>query len=199
MTKSGDLYVYRKFTMDMLINVVNREDGQCTTIRFKRGKDCKDCAFEIKVDGVEKSGFINVRFDADGAPEISAYEKCGTTDCCAFRTSFDPDTGDSTFCDDAPWDCNYRLATGNMPQDLEEGQLVVRMVPLYIGLIFLFLFWPSISIWNMIQDNKYMQRLQANLEKRTSFGQNNPDAGHHGRTTGSRSGSRGGNRPIENV
>eukprot|EP00392_Amoebophrya_sp_AT5.2_P011533 g11612.t1 len=150
-----------------LINVLNREDGMCSTVRFKRGKDCKDCAFEIAVTGLTKSGFINVRFNEEGQPEMEAYQGCGSTNCCDFRTSYDADTGDSTFCDAAPWNCNFRLAEGsNMPQDIEEGQLITRMIPLYVGLSFLFFMWPVISMYNIMQDNKYLLQLQKNLESR---------------------------------
>ncbi|CAD7947054.1 unnamed protein product [Amoebophrya sp. A25] len=152
-----------------LINVLNRDDGKCTTIRFKRGKDCKDCSFEIAIDGLDKTGFLNVRFTEEGKPEMEAYQGCGTTDCCAFRTSYDADTGDSTFCDAAPWDCNFRLAGGDMPQDLQEGQLVVRYIPLYVGMVFIFFLWPIVTIYNTVKDNKYMAQLHANLEKAKNF------------------------------
>lgn len=115
------------------------------------GKDCRDCFFEISVNGLEKFAEDQVTFqrndDGEVVAESRAYQCCGVGEnsqapnCCKFQTV--EDDMSPKFCDRVPveeqckfddgnwftsdpsardsWPCNYLMGANGNPHDIKYG------------------------------------------------------------------------------
>ncbi len=154
-----------------LINVLPREQGQCSVTGFQKGRACGDCKFEIKVDGWEKMGFFHVDFEPDGQAKGDAFRDCPvTSNCCDYQVHVD-ELGVPEFCDSKPWDCHYIVANGDTPTSIRDGNLEGEYnVFLYLSIVFLLLLFPLSYFHAWQLDKRYRDDLEAHFERAKGAG-----------------------------
>lgn len=133
---------------------VGATDGKCRVIDFVADKSCKDCIFQIEIDG-HKPAMLQLTGEPDEnrayKSTFNAFECCPPSEsqfsCCHYGPDVERKFCDTFWpdCEDRKeWNCNYKTRDGENIYDLREGSVLQLWISLIICVSIFITVFPSI-------------------------------------------------------